>query len=74
MAIEEYAARILGLLCETAGRQFPDERGMLVNYRQIPEVVWEKLPGHFGFDAGGRGNRADERGGGSRREESKPAV
>ncbi len=46
---EEYAARVLGLLCETAGRQFPDDRGLLVNYRQIPDVVWEKLAGQFGF-------------------------
>ena len=49
MATEEHAAQILGLLCETASGQFPDERGMLVNYRQIPDVVWEKLPGQFGF-------------------------
>ncbi len=49
LSIEEHTAQILGLLCETAGRQFPDERGLLVNYRQIPAVVWEKLPGQFGF-------------------------
>ena len=47
--MEQHAAQILGLLCETAGRQFPDERGMLVNYRQIPEVAWERLPERFGF-------------------------
>ena len=49
MTTEEYAAQVLGLLCETAGSQFPDDRGTLVNYRQIPEIVWEKLPGRFGF-------------------------
>ena len=53
MAIEDYAARILGLLCDTAIRQFPDKRVMLVNYNQIPQVVWQQLPGHFGFDLTG---------------------
>jgi hypothetical protein len=50
MATEDYAARILGRLCDAAVRQFPDKRGLLVNYRQLPEVVWRSLPGHFGFD------------------------
>ena len=50
MTIEDYAARILGLLCETAIRQFPDKRAMLVNYSQIPDVIWRELPGHFGLD------------------------
>jgi hypothetical protein len=50
MTMEEYAARVLGRLCETAGQHFPDQRGMLVNYRQIPAVVWEDLPRHFGFE------------------------
>jgi hypothetical protein len=50
MAMEEYAARVLGLLCESASRQLADKRGMLVNYRQIPDVVWEELPRHFGFN------------------------
>jgi hypothetical protein len=27
IATEEYAARVLGLVCETAGRQFPNDRG-----------------------------------------------
>jgi hypothetical protein len=50
MAFEEYAARVLGLLCEAASGQFTDKRGLLVNYRQIPSVVWGELPGHFGFE------------------------
>jgi hypothetical protein len=61
MAMEEYAARVLGLLCEVASRQFPDQRGMLVNYRQIPEVVWEQLPRHFRFNlAAGASQRMKE--------------
>ena len=50
MAAEEYAARVLGMLCEAAEAQFPDMRGLLVNYRQLPEVVWRELPRHFGFE------------------------
>lgn len=50
MAIEDYAARILGLLCDTAIRQFPDKRAMLVNYSQVPDVIWRELPRHFRFD------------------------
>ena len=50
MAIEDYAARILGLLCETAIGQFPDQLAMLVNYSQAPGVVWRELPPHFGFE------------------------
>ena len=49
MPLEECAGRVLGLLCETASRQFPDPRGLLVNYRQIPDVVWRGVAEHFGF-------------------------
>jgi beta-phosphoglucomutase-like phosphatase (HAD superfamily) len=50
MAMEECAGRVMGLLCETASRQFPDPRGLLVDYRQIPGVVWREVAGHFGLD------------------------
>jgi hypothetical protein len=49
LGMEQYAARVLALLCEKACRQFPDRHGKLVNYREIPEVVWRELPGHFNF-------------------------
>jgi hypothetical protein len=49
MALEECAGRVLGLLCEAAIRQFPDPRGLLVDYRRIPDVVWREVAGHFGF-------------------------
>jgi hypothetical protein len=48
MSAEECAGRVVGLLCETAMRQFPNERGLLVNYRQIPDVVWREVAEHFG--------------------------
>ena len=50
MTMTEYAARVLGLLCDTAIANFPGGRGMLVNYRQLPEMVWSELPAHFGFE------------------------
>jgi hypothetical protein len=50
MTIEEYSARVLGLLCDTAIQHFPSKRGMLVNYRQLPDLVWSKLPAHFRFE------------------------
>ena len=50
MTIEEYSARVLGLLCETAIQHFPCKRGMLVNYRQLPDLIWNELPAHFGFE------------------------
>jgi hypothetical protein len=46
---EEYAARVLGLLCREAARHFPSERGLLVNYTQLPDICWRELPDHFGF-------------------------
>jgi hypothetical protein len=50
MTIEEYAARVFGLLCDTVIRHFPCKGGMLVNYRQLPDLVWSDVPGHFGFE------------------------
>jgi hypothetical protein len=50
MTIEEYAARVLGLLCDTVIQHFPCKRGMLVNYRQLPDLVWSELPAHFGLE------------------------
>jgi hypothetical protein len=48
MSLQEYAARVIGRLCECAclGR---DERGMLVNYTQLPHSVWTDIAHHFGL-------------------------
>ena len=46
MSAEEYAARVIGRLCElvTAGL---DDHGLLVNYTQLPEAVWGEIARHF---------------------------
>jgi hypothetical protein len=36
-------------LCDAAIRELPSERGLLINYRQIPGVVWGDLCTHFGM-------------------------
>ncbi len=47
MEDDEYAARVLGTIAETAARQVTGARGKLVEYRQLPEVVWGDLRRHF---------------------------
>jgi hypothetical protein len=47
---DEYAARVLGIIAETAARQVVSARGMLVEYRQLPEIVWGDMRRHFELD------------------------
>jgi hypothetical protein len=42
MSQEEYCARVLGTVCETALRELPNG-GRLVNYNELPEAIWDKL-------------------------------
>ena len=49
MSLEEYTARVLGVFCESASRCLPQKLGKPIHYRQLPEAVWEGLPGHFGY-------------------------
>jgi len=49
MSMEEYAARVLGVLCESAARSLPDTLGKPIHYRQLPDAVWEALPAHLGY-------------------------
>jgi len=46
---EEYAARVIGRICECAA-QAMDECGMLVNYTQLPEAVWGNIARRFGVE------------------------
>jgi hypothetical protein len=47
---EEYAARMLGIVAETAAR-YADKPGvMLIDYRQLPQVVWTDLSRHFNVE------------------------
>jgi hypothetical protein len=47
MSSEEYAARVIGKICECAA-QHMDDLGMLVNYAQLPEAVWSGIARRFG--------------------------
>ncbi|MEP6819613.1 MAG: sulfotransferase [bacterium] len=46
---EEYCARVLAALCQAA-LQHHGSGGLLVNYRQLPEIVWTSLAEFFGID------------------------
>jgi hypothetical protein len=50
MALDEYVARVLGSICEAALEQARQGRGKLVNYRQLPGIVWPDLMKYWGVD------------------------
>jgi hypothetical protein len=50
MADDEYAARVLGIVAETAARHVGSAQGKLIEYRQLPDIVWGDLGRHFGLD------------------------
>ena len=47
---DEYAARVLGMIAETAARHVAGAQGKLIEYRQLPDIVWGDLGRHFGLD------------------------
>jgi hypothetical protein len=47
MPREEYLARALGRFCDSALRHHANG-GMLLNYRQLPDIVWSVLLHYFG--------------------------
>ena len=49
LTAEEYAARVIGRLCECAAKAM-DDKCMLVNYSQLPEIVWTDIAAHFNLD------------------------
>lgn len=49
MQAEEYCARVLALMCEAALRHHESCPGLMINYEQLPEVVWTELAGFFGL-------------------------
>jgi hypothetical protein len=49
MSMEEYTARVLGAICESAANCLPAELGKPIHYRQLPDAVWEVLAEHFGY-------------------------
>jgi hypothetical protein len=45
----EYAARVLGIVAETAARHAVAYGGKLVEYKQLPDIVWTDLGRQFGI-------------------------
>jgi hypothetical protein len=54
---EEYCAAVLAALCRVPLQQ-PGDAGMLINYSQLPEVVWTSMSRLFGVDLSGRDQEA----------------
>jgi hypothetical protein len=46
----EYAARVLGIVAETAARHVAAAGGKPIEYTQLPEAVWGDLGRHFGIE------------------------
>lgn len=46
---DEYAARVLGKVCEAGVRYVTEFGGRAVDYKQLPDAVWSWLPDHFGI-------------------------
>lgn len=47
MAPEEYCARVLARICQSAADHAGDNNAMLLNYNQLPEAVFTHVLGHF---------------------------
>lgn len=50
MQTEEYCARVLARICESALGSFRSERALLVNYTQLPEAVCTTIAKFFGVE------------------------
>jgi len=48
-ALDEYAARVLGAICEAAVQHQGIGRGMLVDYADLPSAAWPEIAAHFGM-------------------------
>jgi len=50
MTLDEYGARVLGSICEAALEQARQGQGKLVNYCQLPGILWPDLMKYWGVD------------------------
>jgi len=48
-ALDDYAARVLGAICEAAVEHHSIGRGMLVDYADLPSAAWPEISSHFGM-------------------------
>jgi hypothetical protein len=46
---EEYCAKVLATICNAALQQHQDG-GLLINYSELPEIVWDRMLDFFGVD------------------------
>jgi hypothetical protein len=46
----EYAARVLAQLCLAAAEHAGLGRGLLINYRELPDAAWGRVARHFGLE------------------------
>ena len=49
MTEEQYCARALNCICQTAVDNSDDVHGLFVNYRTLPEAIWSRILPHFGI-------------------------
>jgi hypothetical protein len=47
---ENYCARVLAKICEPVLRHGSDSGGLLINYRDLPAVLWTTIMPHFGLE------------------------
>lgn len=50
MPLMEYTARVLARICQSALEHHHSVPGRLINYSQLPSVVWSQLSGFFGIE------------------------
>lgn len=47
MPAAEYCAKVLATICQAALDRRRVDAGLLVNYDELPEAIWSKVPQHF---------------------------
>ena len=53
-SLDHYGALVLARICGAAADAITaGGRGLAVNYRELPDAVWTRLPAFFGFPCGG---------------------
>ncbi len=52
---EDYCARVLAKICAPIAEEYSKGAGLLVNYRQLPEALWQAIMPHFGVESSDHG-------------------
>ena len=72
--LPDYYARALAKVCEPAARHVGDGKGLLINYRQLPQAVFTTILPHFGFAMNDADRERHAECGGARRQDAAPAI